>query len=239
MRKVMVCAWALLGLFSGTANALLIDDFDSYQSVFITAAAPTSKLDVLADSAVLGGWRSISVSKTSGGAGFTNAVASESNGDGQKTFQVSNGTYSDSTVILTWDGNGGGLGGIDITDAGASTGVFIKLLVTDLPLANLKFDLASASGTSSKSILFTSAMAGVDLYVPFSGFVGTADFSHLNSFKLTMDGAVGWDAAFDTLRTAAAPVATTSSSDLPEPAPVALLGLGLLSLGYSRRRRHG
>lgn len=234
----MVCAWALLGLYSGIANALLIDDFDTYQSVYITAAAPTSKLDALADASVLGGWRGISVSKITGGTGFTNAVAAEASADvdNPNTFQVSNGTYSDSTVILTWDANGSGLGGVDITDAGAATGVFIKLLVADLPLANLKFDLASASGSSSRSVLFTSAMAGIDLYLPFSDFVGAADFSHLNSFKLTMNGAVGWDAAFDTIRTAAAPI-STSASQLPEPTPLALLGLGLVLLGLSQRLR--
>ncbi|MBU1665064.1 MAG: hypothetical protein KKG92_06650, partial [Gammaproteobacteria bacterium] len=140
------------------------------------------------------------------------------------------------TVILTWDANGSGLGGLDITDAGAATGVFIKLLVTDLPLVSLKFDVVSAGGTSSRSVLFTSAMSGIDLYVPFADFVGSADFSHLNAFKLTMDGAIGWDAAFDTIRTAVAPL-STSASQLPEPTPLALLGLGLVLLGLSQRLR--
>ena len=81
-------------------------------------------------------------------------------------------------------------------------------------------------GTTSDTVgpqNFTGAGA---FQVPLSAFIGV-DETSVDSLTMVLTGQSAWDATFDL-------VATTSR--IPLPAPLALMGLGLLGLGLVRRK---
>lgn len=224
-------AAAVAAVLAWNAQATVIDQFVAQQSIAITQAAPRTASDVIDDMTALGGWRNLWVSKSSGGPGYANATFVEVNIDGNETFQVSNGNNTDSTVRIDWNGAGAGLGGVDITEAGMAQGFLIHILFADLG-ATFRFDAWSAAGSSSATALVAAGVTSpVNLYVPFSDFVGAADFQHLTALRLTLDGPKAWQLTFDAILTAPPPALP---DEAPEPALLALLGLGVLALALIR-----
>lgn len=213
------------------AQAMVIDQFVATQSIAITQAAPKTVNDVIDDASALGGWRNLWVNKISGGPGYANATFVEVNIDANETFQVSNGNNTDSTVRIDWNGNGAGLGGVDITDAGAAQGFLLHILFADLG-ATFRFDAWSAAGTSSATVQVAADVTSPALlYAPFADFVGAADFQSLSALRLTIDGPKAWQLTFDSILTSPLPVMPDA---VPEPALLALLGLGVLALAWVR-----
>jgi len=134
-----------------------------------------------------------------------------------------------------WDGvneavlKPAGLGGVDLTDGGASTGFEIKVdyLAAGLNLALQVWDNGSTASASLSSLLL-----GTN-FVPFADFTGTVNWASIDAIQMVISypaAAVGqaYIAEIDYIRT---------NSSVPEPATLALFGLGLAGIGAVWRRR--
>lgn len=236
----------LLGMFAvvlvaGTAQGaglLTVDTFDVNQ--FDQAFGPANSSSSSAGGAsILGGTREVTATTTAG-LPFQRLQA-EANLGGSGFFSHS----QDSTIIgsttLTYDGGGAGfnpvgLGGIDVTNAGAVDQIGIRVSVNDLPV-DIKLT-AYSNGTDFSD--FTLSLPGgifsdQDFFINFASFAvaggAGADFTNLGALQLFIDGQLqGTDLIFDFLQ---------SGQTVPE--PVSLLGWAvcMLTAGVFVYRRKG
>jgi len=130
--------------------------------------------------------------------------------------------------------DGGGLGGVDLTESGNSDSIGLQLFDIDQGNVSLTvtiFETVGAGG-SFASLLLPSAVVGQNVF-EFNTFTNFADVSFNLVNKITLDIAAGVasDLAVDFFETLENPI-------IPEPATVGLLGIGLAGLGsvYLRRR---
>ncbi|NOQ64633.1 MAG: hypothetical protein GQ582_08995 [Methyloprofundus sp.] len=216
---------ALAALFTtGTAQALIIDDFSQIDMLATTPAAAgpqTAGPFTETVSNALGGTRTI---MASGDGAFTQVTARTLSGSQQFSLS-SGGATSVATGMLTWDSNGNGLGGIDLTD-GLSNNQFnftidsidtgaitLTLAVTDT------LDQIASASISGSDVIDTHSLA-------FSLFSG-ADLSSAKAISLTVVGGTATDFTMSLLETSGTPV--------PAPAPIALVIAGLAAVGLRRK----
>ena len=229
-------ALAGLAMFSTSADAasLVIDDFTQIQGgattgnqFIFTGAGTVTDLDTGLNSAnTIGGQREIFATWL-GGATTPIATSAIVNTDLQR-FSVSNG---DGTL-----GEGGvhylGLGGVSLLLGGneyfnayiasADLGVTMTIAISDTIAAG--GDIATwTSGTLN---------AGSNVYELLSSFTNASnvDFSQVDDIRITLSGAVAFDASSTTFEI------TDSPNFVPEPSSTALLGLGGLALVLRRKR---
>jgi len=174
---------------------------------------------------------------------------------------MSQTTGSDATFYATWDGSnavttptanqpGGGPGvnthglddgiglpGYDLTSNGINNGILIELLSVEAPANQITvsleiFDYAGGSHTASYTYL------GTD--VPVYHFFTFEDFGYATGYdvqpgegpinagaiQMVMNGTPNSDGNFGAVL----------ATQIPVPAPLALIGVGLLGLGATRRR---
>ena len=216
-------AWALS--IDGFADG----DFSDSQ------AAPGSSLTTQAGS-MIGGEREVTLTWTSGGVVDIDDVEAIVN---PAVLNVLNWNMDDAIIGnlgILYDGVGtpvGGLGDVDLTDAGLSSEFLIKHQFGDGSAVKITITVVSGGGTSVATKKFASTIATDVLMIPFSDLVGGADLTAVDSIDylftndtgnigLIPDG--GGDYKFDILGTG-----------VPEPATLALLLLGGLAL--LRRRK--
>ncbi|MCB1900706.1 PEP-CTERM sorting domain-containing protein [Cognatazoarcus halotolerans] len=213
-QKLIVAALAAMSSLAANAGTVLIDDFSApaVGAYGVTSAAPTST-DY---------GRTLEISNITGETIFNTAVASVQGG----LFSVSNGSGVDSTVTLSWNVAAG------LVPSGSSDLSFLFTVVqSDGNPTNLDF---SFEGSPLAAFAIPGGTNGADL--TFGIADGALDGG--GTLSLVINGATGWDLTLDAFGLAYTdPDVTPPLNPIPEPATLALVGLGLLGAGALRRRR--
>lgn len=264
-----------LVLLSGGAKAILIDEFasgtGSTQNISRTANGTTSgqvgsNLGVIGPGSSLStpvaGWREVSLQRS----GTGSQAVSIAIGSPDSAIIINSGFNAISTVTIRWDGNdsastlnqiglrvGGttpAAHGVDVTDAGAATGVILDLLGIDLNVqAQFSFysgrsgTTANATGASTHTTFFTGGESGL-FYIPFtdfttlSGFSSPVNWTDIGAIVLRLTGPANWDGGIALVSTGPQPAAIVPEIDTAAGiGAIAVLGSVLALLGERRRRR--
>lgn len=203
------------------ANALLIDDFNG-GNVTTTDVAP-GPLNAAYGGAV-GGSHTVTLSNVVGAGGPNGAGANIFGG----TFNHSNDTGVSSDSTIDWNANGAGLGGVDITEAGANDA--LGLAITTIDQGNVTLTFTITDGSAATSTLALNGLGVGTFSFFFTAFTGSADFTDVESIRLDVVTGTASDLVIDLVQTQRGP-------SVPVPGTIALLGLAIGGLGAMRRRK--
>lgn len=209
----------LAGLWSTGANALIIDSFDTDAATLVTVAAVASDSAFTPDDATMVGARTILNEKTEGPSGIVNASIAEVTGG---LLGFANGPVTNSVITVTWD-----FALTDLTEGGANTGLLFAL---PAPIDN-DLDIGfSLNGGPTETLNFSDGAVGSGFFFPFASLSNPGDASSATQVEIVFSSPDdAWDAQFDFVESTPDPI--------PTPATLGLMGLALVGLGVSRRRK--
>ena len=222
---------------ASTVTSLTIDTFDVDQQVGVPPIVPQVPTASQVSSAdILGGYRDMEAVGHQSGGGFLATEGTVSGG----ILNFSNAAGAAGALTLTYDGDDDpvslettGLGGVDVTHAGAFTGFAFELLSADLPGLEVSmsvWDMAGRVSTLGRTI-GTSVATPRDEFFAFADFTGTAAFDDLGAIQFELTGPEEIDVRFNS-------VTATTPVPLPAALPMLLAGVGGIA-ALSRRKRAG
>lgn len=224
--KIIGAVALLAAATSANAVPFVIDHFDAADNGFATEPSGVVTTTT-SDAGILGGSRTNNVSAPDNFDATSGQNITWTTGGAQDQLVVSNGAGVQGILNLVWDASGSGLNGgagVDISVGGLNNFIRVNVLSIDLT-TTVSFTLVDAATNSFTTGAALFGGPGVFL-VPLADFVGV-DATQVTSIQMTLTGATAWDGVFDLIET---------GTNLPTPAPVALLGLGLAALGLKRRK---
>ena len=184
------------GLITAGAFNTLIDDFASQQEVTGNPIVPIGATNLTSNS-VIGGQRDLHIEYLSGPA--ESSLYANPFGLNQ-VLELNQSAAVVSVATVTWDGidgdtsttpQAGGLGGIDLT-AGGLNGAFSFDLGVDAAGAGetLQLHVYSGSDVATATVVLpvTNGTATTNQVVPFTDFIGTADWTAIDAIQLETGG---------------------------------------------------
>ena len=231
MKTFLISTALVLAPVAASAATILIDDFTSSQVVADAPIGSYSRMNEVADAAVLGGHREITV-RTNGRRGPF-ATTMSSNAGGERHLNFSNQSRASGTGTVRYDGLGdAGLGGVDLAmgDVNARFRFTVENADASMTIASTVTDTAGGSSTLART--FPRTIEGGAITFAFADYAGTVDFASVDSIAFTFSGPADLDASFDRIVALNNEVAA-----VPLPAGGALLAGGLLALASRRRAR--
>jgi len=216
-------------VYAGPITEFIIDNFTQPGTAYSVyrsdiGLSGVSTVTGLPTSDVVGGVRTMQINVTSTSGNYSTLTV---NPAATGTLSFSNDSGQNSTAMITWDANGAGLGGVDITNGGTLLYLQADILASDLNLG-FRVDITELGGGGDTAYWSTSLGSGASVVnQALSGFTnaGAVDFTEVNKIVLTLTGPVAQDGMLDVLKV------TT-----PEPATMALLAFGSLGLLVRRKR---
>ena len=228
------CAGVLA--IAGGAQAIMIDDFDIGPGMVDSDLSP-GPTNFAAVGSAIGGSRTLEIlgfpgdgNPTSEGAELEVSVPPGQLGHSQDAFAPGGRSK------VTWDANGGGLGGEDLTDGGLANGIMVDLISIDVGMVDVTLMVEDTVGGAS-SLVLSPLAAGPNSFF-FADFIGDADFSDADVIMLQIDAEATSDLVLDLLETIDVPPPPGPREGIPEPisSTLALMGLSTLAVATKRRR---
>jgi hypothetical protein len=228
----------LIALLSLPAEGIVvIDDFNASYSLTIPGTTPgvTSLFAASGTAEAIGGERDIYIERTTSNSGAVSMDVSQSLAS---QLSYASAPFTSGNLLLVYDGmdnssilNPTGLGGIDITQSGVNTGIFLRS-ASDLG-SSITFSIytdADRWSMLTMPIAANPSFAFTDYFATFTTFtnmgsMGGADFMNVGAISLLLDGSTaGTDVSIETV------VAT-----VPEPGSCLLLFSAGLMLLFRRK----